>query len=80
MKELPIEYYERMQKLLGEEFDNYINTLKDSPVRGFRVNTDKITLEDFKKINIFSNDNIPYVENGFYFDYDKIGNHPYHHA
>ncbi len=80
MKELPIEYYERMQKLLGEEFDNYINTLKDSPVRGFRVNTDKITLEDFKKINIFSNDNIPYVENGFYFDYNKIGNHPYHHA
>ncbi len=80
MKELPIEYYERMQKLLGEEFDNYINTLKDSPVRGFRVNTDKITLEDFKKINFFSNDNIPYVENGFYFDYDKIGNHPYHHA
>ena len=23
---------------------------------------------------------IPYVENGFYFDYDGIGNHPYHHA
>ena len=80
MKELPLEYSERMKKLLGNGFENYINALNSSLVRGFRVNTDKISLDNFKEINIFSNEEIPYVENGFYLDYDKIGNHPYHHA
>ncbi len=80
MKELPLEYSERMKELLGNGFDDYINALNSSPVRGFRVNTDKISLDDFKKINVLSNEEIPYVENGFYLDYDKIGNHPYHHA
>ena len=80
MKELPLEYSERMNEILGEDFENYLNALSTSPVRAFRVNTDKISLEDFDKINIFSKEKIPYVENGFYLEYDKIGNHPYHHA
>lgn len=80
MKELPFEYSERMKKILGNEYEDYINELGNPPVRGFRVNTDKISLDEFKKINIFSKEKIPYVENGFYLDYDKIGNHPYHHA
>ncbi len=80
MKELPIKYKERMKALLGAEFDNYVKAFSEEPVRAFRVNTDKISLEDFQKINIFSSEKIPYVQNGFYLDYDKIGNHPYHHA
>lgn len=80
MKELPIEYTQRMQKLLGDEYKDYLNALSSPPVRGFRVNTDKISLEEFEKLNIFSSGKIPYVENGYYLEYDKIGNHPYHHA
>ena len=80
MKELPVEYSSRMKNLLGAEYDEYINALNNTPVRAFRVNTDKISVEDFEKINIFSNEKIPYVENGFYLDYEKAGNHPYHHA
>lgn len=80
MKELPIKYKERMQKLLGDEFSEYEKALSEEPVRGFRVNTDKISLEDFQKINIFSKEKIPYVENGFYLNFDKVGNHPFHHA
>ncbi|MBQ2973626.1 MAG: RNA methyltransferase [Clostridia bacterium] len=80
MKDLPLEYSERMKMLLENEYEDYINELNNPPVRGFRVNSDKISLDDFKKINIFSSKKIPYVENGFYLDYDKIGNHPYHHA
>lgn len=80
MKELPLEYSERIKLLLGDEFESYISSLDCPPVRAFRVNTEKITIDEFNKINIFSNDRIPYVENGFYFEYDKIGNHPYHHA
>ena len=80
MKDLPIAFKERMMNLLADEFAHYEKALTEPPVKGFRVNTDKISLEDFEKINIFGSEKIPYVENGFYLDYDKAGNHPYHHA
>lgn len=80
MKQLPLEFQERMKKLLGAEYEDFIKSYDEKPVRAFRVNTDKISLADFEKINIFSTEKIPYVENGFYFDYDGIGNHPYHHS
>lgn len=80
MKQLPPEFEKRMKALLGDEFEDYKKSLNEVPVRGFRVNTDKISVEDFEKINVFSNEKIPYVENGYYFDYNGIGNHPYHHA
>lgn len=80
MKNLPLEYTERMKKLLGEEYEEYEKALNEEPVRGFRVNTDKISLEDFQRINAFGEEKIPYVENGYYLEYDKIGNHPFHHA
>lgn len=80
MKKLPAEFAERMKSLLGEEFEDYEKSLNEPAVRAFRVNTDKISVADFEKINIFSSDKIPYVENGYYFSYDGIGNHPYHHA
>lgn len=80
MKKLPQEYKNRMKTLLGEDFDNYLNELQNPPVKGFRINTDKIGVEQFEKMNIFSNEKIPYVENGYYLNYEKVGNHPYHHA
>ena len=80
MKNLPVEFTERMKKLLGDEFESFISAVNGTPVKGFRVNTDKISLEDFQKINVFGKERIPYTENGFYLDYEKAGNHPYHHA
>lgn len=80
MKNIPIEFKERMKKLLGNDYDAYIEAVNSEPVRGFRVNTDKISLDDFERLNNFSSGKIPYLENGFYLNYDKIGNHPYHHA
>ena len=80
MKQLPIEYKLRMEKLLGKDFCNYENELKNPPIKAFRVNTDKVSLEEFEKINVFSKEKIPYVSNGYYLDFDKVGNHLYHHA
>ena len=80
MKQLPQEFENRMKTLLGDEFEDFKKSFDEPPVRAFRVNTDKISLEDFEKINPFGGEKIPYVPNGFYFDYDGIGNHPYHHA
>ena len=46
MKALPQKFAERMKVLLGNEFDDYVNSLNEKPVRAFRVNTDKISLEN----------------------------------
>ena len=80
MIKLPNEFCDRMKSLLGGEYEEYISSLQDNAVKGFRVNTDKISLCDFEKINIFGYKKIPYVENGFYLDFEKTGNHPFHHA
>lgn len=80
MINLPKEFEARMKELLGADFEKYKKALEEEPVKAFRVNTDKISLEEFEKINPFSADRIPYVENGFYLGAEKIGNHPFHHA
>ncbi|MGN1319927.1 MAG: RsmB/NOP family class I SAM-dependent RNA methyltransferase, partial [Acutalibacteraceae bacterium] len=80
MKRLPLDYIERMKRLLGCEYADYERAVNEPPVKGFRVNTDKISLEDFEKINIFGSQKIPYVQNGYYLDFEKVGNHPFHHA
>ncbi len=80
MKNLPLEFTDRMKKLLGDEFEEFISAVNGTPVKGFRVNTEKISLEDFEKINVFGSERIPYVRNGFYLEMEKAGNHPYHHA
>ncbi len=77
---LPIDFSNRMKELLGEEYEKIEASYSENPVRSFRVNTNKISKDDFDKINPFGGEKIPYAENGFYFSCDGIGNHPYHHA
>lgn len=80
MKQLPPDYINRMKCLLGSEYADYEQAVNGAPVKAFRVNTDKISISDFEKINPFGSRKIQYVENGYYLDYDKVGNHPFHHA
>ena len=78
---LPEAYEKRMRGMLGDDFEAYLNAINSENNRAFRVNTAKISLEDFKAVNPFETEPIPYVKNGFYLLNDeKIGNHPYHHA
>lgn len=77
---LPIDFSNRMKELLGEEYEKFEASYSENSVRSFRVNTNKISKDNFDKINPFGGEKIPYAENGFYFSCDGIGNHPYHHA
>lgn len=77
---LPSDFLTRMKALLGNDYDRFLKTYDETPVRSFRINTNKINEEDFLKINPFGGEKIPFAENAYYFDYDRIGNHPYHHA
>lgn len=80
MKKLPEEFTARMKSILADEYELYEKSMCDSPVRAFRVNTDKISTDEFEAICDIPCERIPYVENGYYFDCDKIGKHPFHHA
>lgn len=80
MIKLPEKFEDRMKKLLGDSFEDYRKALEMPAIRGLRVNTEKISVEKFLEICTFEYEKIPYVPNGFYFDYEKIGNHPFHHA
>lgn len=80
MKKLPTEFLQRMESLLGDGYNDFISSYDLLPVRAFRVNTNKISISDFEKINPFGKEKIPYTQNGYYLDYEKVGNHPYHHA
>lgn len=80
MRNLPLEFTERMKGLLGEEYPLFEKALMEEPQKAFRVNTEKMSVEDFSKINPFGDEKIPYSNTGFYLNYEKVGNHPYHHA
>ncbi len=80
MKQLPEAFEKRMKAFPGFDFTAYKEELSNPPVKAFRVNTDKISCEKFEELNVFGKDKIPYVDNGYYLDYEKAGNHPYHHA
>lgn len=79
---LPPLFEEKMRELLKEEFPDYIACYDEPRYYGLRVNTGKITVLEFEKICPFEIHPIPWVENGFYYDGDKVSpsKHPYYFA
>ena len=82
MINLPNEFEEKMKALLGDEFEDYIKCYDEPRYYGLRVNTEKISVEDFVKICPFEITPIPWIDNGFYYDGEKISpaKHPYYFA
>ena len=82
MINLPDLFEDKMKRLLGNEFDEYIRCYDEPRYYGLRVNTRKISVEDFLKISPFELTPIPWIENGFYYDGDQISpaKHPYYFA
>ncbi|MGC5771261.1 RsmB/NOP family class I SAM-dependent RNA methyltransferase [Paenibacillus pabuli] len=79
--QLPSIFEERMKNLLGIEFESFMNSYKQSPHAGLRVNTLKISMEQFNEIAPYDLRPIPWCETGFYVPHDvKPGLHPYYHA
>lgn len=79
---LPKDYIDEMKALLGaEEYCLYEKALEEKSYLALRVNTSKISVEDFSKIAPFKLEKIPFVNNGFYIeDTDAVSKHPYYFA
>lgn len=79
--QLPEKYISNMKDLLGNEFEEYITSFNEPRLYGLRVNTAKISVEDFLKISPFELTPIPWISNGFYYsEEDKPAKHPYYFA
>ncbi len=78
---LPILFEDRMRKLLGEEYEEYLQCYEKPHFGGIRVNTLKMTPEEFEHICPFSIKRIPWVKNGYYYDTgEQPSRHPYYYA
>lgn len=78
---LPESFEEKMKELLGEEFEAYIQCFDEKHYGGLRVNTLKITTEEFEKICPFEIKKIPWVPNGYFYNLeDQPARHPYYFA
>ncbi len=79
---LPEKFCDEMRRMLGEDgMEEYLASMNEKRKYGLRVNTSKISVEDFLKISPFPLKKIPYVENGFFYDETvQPAKHPYYFA
>ncbi len=79
---LPEAFEDKMRLLLGEEYEAYLKCYEEPRHYGLRVNTAKISVEDFLKIAPWPLSPVPWISNGFYYDGDQVqpAKHPYYFA
>nr|WP_288824671.1 RsmB/NOP family class I SAM-dependent RNA methyltransferase [uncultured Clostridium sp.] len=84
MKEIKIseEFLSRMKDLLGEEeFEAYVKSFDEERLYGLRVNTLKISPEEFVKITSLKLHPVAWVNNGFYYEgEERPAKDPYYYA
>ena len=82
MIELPKDFAQRMEALLGDEYEAFCDVLQnEDSVKGLRVNSHKVDVDGFEANSPFELEKIPYVKGGFIVsDEAQAGKHPYHHA
>ncbi len=78
---LPKLFVERMKKMLGDGAESLISELESGDnVKAMRVNTLKISVEDFQKVNCLDVEKIPFIADGYYTNEEKPGNTAQHHS
>lgn len=78
---LPVEFLRRMQENLGEEYPAFLESYQKERVQGLRINTAKISCEEFLKLSPFTLSPVGWCETGYYYEAEeRPGKHPYHEA
>ena len=78
---LPKEFLQRMQAMLGDEYEQFLASYDHDKYQALRVNTLKAQTESFLKQCSFQLSPVPWAETGFYYEAaDQPGKHPYHEA
>lgn len=81
---LPLAFIEKMERLLGTEYNEFISVFDNEHNKGIRVNTTKISVEEYLKITPFDLKPVPWCKEGFYYaddeEQDRPGKHPHYHC
>ena len=78
---LPPQFLSRMQHMLGAEYAEFLASYDQPPDVGLRINTLKLSVNDFQSLSPFDLFPIPWVPAGFRVPPEtRPGKHPYHVA
>ena len=79
---LPQKFLDDMKEILKDEYDDFIKSYEEPKTTGLRVNTLKISKEDLDNLNLFELSQIPWANEGFYYDetVNRPGKNPLHEA
>ena len=79
---LPEKFTSRIKIDLYAEYEDFIGIYNEKPLHGIRLNTTKISREEFLGICPFELQSVPWDENGFIYDIEKCkpSKHPFYHA
>lgn len=78
---LPIEFQERMQQMLGEEYQDFLSGYDKPRFHALRRNPLKIEEKDFLEKIPYELTPVPWAKHGYYYKHeDQPGKHPYHDA
>ncbi|MFC4769036.1 RsmF rRNA methyltransferase first C-terminal domain-containing protein [Effusibacillus consociatus] len=81
MKALPQSYVARMTDLLGEDSHLFFKSYEQPKTLGIRINTLKISIEEFLALSPFKLEPVPWAPQGFYYEEDASpGKHVFHTA
>ena len=67
---LPQAFLHRMEDMLGDDFEPFLAAYEQPRTYGLRVNTAKISCEEFEQIVPFEVKKIPWVSNGYFYNED----------
>ena len=79
--DLPVEFLNEMEKLLGEEYPAFLASYEMPRRNGLRLNRRRISPARFEENAPFEVERIPWTDNGYYVDYrDMPARHPWYQA
>ncbi len=86
-QEIPASFLNRMNVLLGDEYEAFLSSLYLPPITGLRINTLKLSIAEFINRSPWRLTPVPWCGSGFILDADQgatqtiqAGKHPFHHA
>ena len=78
---LPEAFTNRMQKMLKEEYPDFLQSYNETRNQALRLNPLKGDSGRFLDVSSFHLTPVPFAENGYYYEEeDRPGKHPYHEA
>ena len=78
---LPQDFINRMQKMLGNEYNAFLESYENEKYQALRLNPLKVKKQVFEENTCFHISEVPWAKNGYYYEKeDYPGKHPYHDA